>query len=105
MKVLKVVVIAIIVTIAMPFLIIPFVHGLLLKLTSYRWLINSIIYPFVFIRLKKRYKQLGKTSRGQEDLVGIWHYYNDSEFWFNKFWFNKKYSELLDNSILKYIAN
>lgn len=100
LRILKVIIIAIGTIIALPGLLIYALHKMLLKIIAYRWLLNSVAFPYQYARLKRHYKTLSLTSSGEGKLAKIWHYNYQTKFWSDKFWFAKRYHKLLNKHIL-----
>lgn len=97
---IKISLIAIGTIITLPILLIYALHKSLLKIIAYRWLINSILFPYQYHRLNRHYRVLSLTNSGDDRIAKIWHYNNDNKFWSDNFWFAKRYHKLLNKHIL-----
>lgn len=65
--------------------IIPIVHKLLLKWIPYRWVINSIIYPYTKYKLSRRYELMNK-----EDRIIAWSDFHLMDHWSKGYWFTER---------------
>jgi hypothetical protein len=62
----------------------------------YRWIVNSIIYPVMFYRIKKKSKS---------EKVLIYANWTNKEFWFLKFWFGKRIKKYLERYLIENVVN
>lgn len=77
-------------------LFMPIAHVLLLRIVVYRWLINSIIFPYKYFGLKRMLRRTPSSI-----VVKIWFDTQVSTTWDKKFWFGKKYLKMLEDQIIK----
>jgi len=74
--------------------VVPVIHKYLLKWLPYRWLINSIIYPWHKRRLKR---QLLISSHSK--IIDMWFDFDDK--WFSKYWFGMRLKSLINDKLLE----
>ncbi len=73
----------------------PICHNLLLKWIPYRWLINSIAYPYLKYKISKRYELMNKEER-QKSYCD----YALMDHWAKEYWFTKR---LIRHILLNYL--
>lgn len=69
-------------------LILPLWHGLLIKWLPYRWLINSLLYPYHRWFARCRFDRLPDKKQAATKFI-----INDN--WADAFWFGKKLKEYI----------
>lgn len=77
-------------------LLVPIAHVLLLKIVIYRWLINSVIFPYKYFVFKRILRRTPNTL-----LIKSWYKIEDQNSWDKDFWFGKKYLKMLEDQIIK----
>ena len=75
--------------------VVPIIHRLLLKSVPYRWLVNSLIYPYTKHQLSKRYELMNieERQKAYADYVLMDH-------WAKNYWFTKR---LIRHILLNYL--
>lgn len=80
------------------FIIVAFIlmviHNFLLMFIWYRWLINSIIFPYTKYRLKR------KIKRSTADEINIMYLNLDmAKRWFDNYWFAKRIKKIISDKV------
>lgn len=63
------------------------------RFIAYRWIINSIIFPYHYKRLKRRLKLSNRA-----EIVNMW--YKFKCLWFADYWFGRKLIRLIEDKII-----
>ena len=72
--------------------LIVYIHNKLLKWIPYRWLVNSIIYPWHRRRLKRKL-----LISNEKEVVDMWFEWQHK--WFIDYWFGRSLMRMVEDSI------
>jgi len=70
--------------------VVPFIHKYLLKWLPYRWLIQSIIYPYHRYRLKRRLLLMNEN-----EVINMWFEWRN--VWFTRYWFGRSLMKIVED--------
>lgn len=91
---------SLLIILAIPFLLIPFilikVHRWLYKSYLYRWIVESLTYPFW---ISRREKMLKKAS--DSHIVDHFLDIDSNSYWFKNQWYGKRYIKKVSNHVLR----
>ena len=76
--------------ILLSWLVVPVIHKLLLKWIPYRWLVNSITYPYLKYKLKRRYEIMT-----MEERIRAWSDFHIMDHWSKGFWFTERLEQYI----------
>jgi len=72
--------------------LIVFLHMRIIKWLPYRWLVNSIIYPYHAYLMRKSFRLMSGTKK-----IDMWYEFQNR--WFADYWFGRKLIKILEDDI------
>jgi len=62
----------------------------------FRWLINSIIFPYTYNKMSRRINKMSELDRAIELAM-----FTGETYWFNKYWFGRAIKEMWIRKVAK----